>query len=290
MPASEISHFRYGNEDPAIFPHPIRIPVSFRAPSGEYREMTDKLVVFDNVVGKPIGILSDKYELVPHQLAIQPVEQVLEQVIPEYGIPEVTTEFSPDRAKMVRTYRFPDVGLEVKKNDLVNPSFSVHNSLDGNWSYRHLLGAFRVVCSNGLTVGEEFYSYSKRHRSGVMDFNVEDIREAIAAMDQQLIRWQEWTQRSTSVDKYVDTIQKLGLGVRAIKWIDQEIERQVGAAVRHPDQEETTDEKRPLELERTVLPPLDYWTFYNVLTAYTTHQVRSIHNRVALGDRLRQAA
>ena len=64
---------------------------------------------------------------------------------------------------MRRKYIFPEILVEIQNGDQVNLELQLLNSYDSTWPFIVLLGAFRLVCENGLVVGKKFFYLRKRH-------------------------------------------------------------------------------------------------------------------------------
>ena len=69
------------------------------------------------------------------------------------------------------TYRLNDTKVKVAADDYLNPEVTITNSYDGSTEASAHGGAFRLVCSNGMTIG---YALSKQgHRHIVWDKSAE---------------------------------------------------------------------------------------------------------------------
>ena len=56
-------------------------------------------------------------------------------------------------SKSIWTWTFPKTEVEIRKGDFVHPELIIKNSYDGSTSVDIMGGAFRLVCLNGLTIG-----------------------------------------------------------------------------------------------------------------------------------------
>lgn len=109
------------------------------------------------------SIVSDDYRLIKHEEAAIMVEIAINDN-PQLGKYGLNTEFYGEHdARMMRTYRFTDITTEIEPGDKVFPELHLFNSYDTVWPFVILLGAFRLVCENGLVVGREFLHLRKRH-------------------------------------------------------------------------------------------------------------------------------
>ena len=68
-------------------------------------------------------------------------------------------------------------------DDVVKPTLMLVNSFNGQGALKIMIGAFRVVCSNGLVVGPKVWSASAKHIEGPkMNTIISDIKENIVPM------------------------------------------------------------------------------------------------------------
>lgn len=72
----------------------------------------------------------------------------------------------------------------------------ISNSFDGTSAFKMSLGFFRLVCSNGMMVGETYESFRHRHTGNIMQ-EVEDSVDRIVAQTDRLL---------TDLDKLKSTV------------------------------------------------------------------------------------
>lgn len=85
-----------------------------------------------------------------------------------------------DTNKHLVRFRHPDIEpISLNNGNLIFPEAIMFNSHDRSSAFKFLLGAFQMLCSNGLVTGEQFGSISVRH-------NTKAIDESIAACFQLL--------------------------------------------------------------------------------------------------------
>ncbi len=107
---------------------------------------------------EPIGIVSDRYALVKHDEVVSSLRKALSKR--KY---EEKMDISNNGSKMFVKYSLPEIKVPVSKGDLVSLELLARNSYDGSKSFTLSMGAFRLVCSNGMVLGNEFFSYTKKH-------------------------------------------------------------------------------------------------------------------------------
>jgi hypothetical protein len=173
---------------------------------------------------------------------------------------------------MRRIYRFPEVSVEIEPEDDVNPELHLFNSYDKTWPFIVLLGAFRMVCTNGLVVGKEFLHLRKRHVFSLDQAALqEEISTALNRFSLQTVEWREWADEPISAAVYARVINDMELGVRAQK----EVKERIGQEARDRD--------------HNGVPIMSLWAFFNVLTWFITHRAVSPNHRVEMERRLRAA-
>lgn len=118
-----------------------------------------------------MGVVSNKYAFLPH---VEMLDSFLESLEPMGRVEMTQARVLNYGARFFVSFRFPDRSFPVgSKKDKVNLSLTLRNSYDGVWAGQVLLGAFRLVCSNGLIIGESFFKRKQIHLGGV---TVGDIR------------------------------------------------------------------------------------------------------------------
>jgi hypothetical protein len=253
-----------------IFPPVAEQPVNWGQGDRVYSAGRYKAIVNPDT-GKLFCIVSSNYKLIRHEDAIEEIERALAPST-ELGDFEVTTGFFNDGGRMRRTYRFPVVSFEIAEGDLVNPELHLFNSYDISWPLAVYLGAFRLVCTNGLVVGEDLLRLRKRHVYGLERLELEqEVSSALKRMRTQITQWQGWTNRQLSRESYQTIMETMEFGRRASEAIMDRIA------------EEATGR------ESDGFPRVSLWAFYNVLAWYITHQTVSLNHRVRMEQRLRLA-
>lgn len=250
------------------FPAVCETPVSWG--DLNIQRADDYKAIVNPETGKVFAIASKDYRLIRHEDAITQIEKAISKS-PELGKYEFTTEFYNDGGRMRRTYRFIEKKVEIIKGDVINPQVHMFNSYDTTWPLIVILGALRVVCSNGLVVGKKFLHLRKRH---VYDFNQIDIQEEVAsAMERfkfQSKQWSRWADRRLTEGNYQKVIDTMKFGQEALEQIYKRIEAEA-------------------EIIQNGFPILNLWAFYNVLTWYITHRAVSLNHRVEMERKLRKA-
>lgn len=252
-----------------VFPKVVEKPVLWGdsdkpQPAGRYKALVD------DRTGQIFSIVTKDYRLITHERAIEQVEGCLMDCrdLEPY---KTKTEFYHEGARMLRTYDFPGISINIAPNDPVNLSLLLYNSYDRKWPFVVILGAYRIICSNGLVVGRKYFHIRQRHIFQLREIDLEtNIGTALRRFSLQAKRWKRMAERNITRKIYDDVMAKMDLGVTAAEWIEDQIKR---VADRIDDG----------------LPVISIWKFYNVFTAYISHHSASLNHRVELESRLRSA-
>ena len=257
------------NKNPPSFPEVIETPVSW-GDINLQRADNHKAIV-NSETGKVFSIVSKDYRLIRHEDAILRVNNVIAENS-DLGEYEISTELYNNGARMRMIYRFYETSTEIAKGDFINPELNLFNSYDATWPFIVLLGAFRVVCMNGLVVAERFLKLRKRH---VYDFDQIDLEgqvsTALNRFHRQTNQWRKWADRPLTERAYKKIIKGVKFGKGAIREIEDQTAR---------DAHGFNDNGFPI---------MSLWVFYNIITWYITHRSVSINHRIEMERRLRSA-
>ena len=251
------------------FPKVCETPVSW----GEMNlKRADKFKAIVNPnTGKVFSIVSKDYKLIRHDDAIQQIENAINE-FPELGQYNVKTEFYNEGGRMRRNYCFHEIFTDIAPKDNVNPELQLFNSYDTTWPFFVLLGALRIVCTNGLVVGNKFLDLRKRH---VYDFDQIDLKKqvstALKRFKLQTKQWRKWADHRLTEKTYNNLMKTMKFGKKAMKDI----------------REQTAQEAEGINDNN--FPIMSLWIFFNVLTWYITHRTVSLNHRVEMERRLRSA-
>ena len=118
----------------------------------------DRRAVVRTDTNTPLGIVSTKYELLKHADVVNGFRKALGNE--EY---EETIKLARNGAQLYATYSLPTYHIEVRPGDVISLQFIVKNSYDGTNALQIMLGAFRLVCTNGMMIGKKFFAFSQKH-------------------------------------------------------------------------------------------------------------------------------
>lgn len=136
-----------------------------------------KFAVVRTDTDRPLGVVSDKYDLLPHKTVVDGFRKAVEDQ-------EVSEKISLTKfgARLMMDMTFPDVRVKVAKGDEVAMHLIVKNSYDGSNALRVVLGAYRLVCSNGLVIFQRFMQFSHKHVGTQMEVRVEELKNTVGML------------------------------------------------------------------------------------------------------------
>ena len=120
-------------------------------PTTDSKEIDDtgyKFIVREDT-GKVLSCMTNDYRLVKNQEIIRAAEPILKQHNAQL---KEAISFG-DGQQTTWRWIIPDVKIEISKGDLISPEIIIKNSYDGSLQVHILSGAFRLVCSNGMIIG-----------------------------------------------------------------------------------------------------------------------------------------
>lgn len=151
-----------------------------------------------------LSCMSNEYKLVTNQ----EVFEKSSEVIKEFEGTLTETKIFGNGARARWRYRFPQT-LKVGEDDM-HPEIIMGNSYDGTSQVYMMMGAYRLVCSNGMIIGVTFGKFNNRH--SVYNPNVKQldtvlpdmIRTAITAIENDLPELQNIKLNPSDVGKIVE--------------------------------------------------------------------------------------
>lgn len=207
----------------------------------------NKMSVIRTDTKQPIGVVSNKYALVRHEEVVKGFRKALGKLDYEEKISTIK-----NGSRLFVTYKIPSIKVEVQKGDFVALQFVAKNSYDGSRSFSMVLGAFRLVCSNGMVIGKELFSFSQKHVSKgvVFDENLlsERIEQIMGSFKNALPLMQKMVETPMSKDasKIFDAET-----LEFPKYLVEEAKQEYGRAQMY-----------------------NRWGFYNALTFAATHRIK----------------
>jgi len=125
---------------------------------GKHQKIDNRMAVIRTDTNTPLGIVSDNYGMVKHSTVIDSFRAAGKK----YETKEKIT-LTNNGANLFYRMDFPKIEGEVRKNDLLRLQITVKNSYNGSNSLRIIFGALRLVCLNGMVIGQKFMAFAYRH-------------------------------------------------------------------------------------------------------------------------------
>ena len=136
-----------------------------------------KFKIINADTGKIISIVSNRYSLIKnidiHNLISETLGAKLYKHVTNGSV------FHLD-------YLIEEKTAEIKKGDIVQLMLSVTNSYDGSKKFEISVNAIRLICMNGVKIGELIYSSKFIHKSITFGSIVKEILEALSHLSEKL--------------------------------------------------------------------------------------------------------
>lgn len=111
-----------------------------------------------------LGVVTDRYAPVQNSELFGRTEEMFKQK--QMGAFESKFVVTHGGARARAVYRFPALGIKVKGQDLTF-ALKVQNSFDGSLRASFVVGLFRLICSNGMTMPHKTINLSQKHTSSL---------------------------------------------------------------------------------------------------------------------------
>jgi hypothetical protein len=253
---------------------------------------------------QPLGIVSDKYEVVQYMDIVDGVEQAISKSGMDLTDAQFATNVYDDGAKIELTAKFPAhqvaVGVSKGKTDDVIPEFKFRTSQNRTWANNGMMGLWRSACYNTLVSGDKLAYVYGRHTKG---FNVDRFATKIQNAGEfisgnGLTEMREWYGTKVSREQAVNLFTKT-----LAKRTDNVTKKEVGNKVMLSNLMKIFDEEnRHLHGKGNYekygsLTGGTMWTAYQASTSWSTHveghstnrtQAKAYNARPMREDRVRK--
>lgn len=235
---------------------PVTLKPLYYRSNGMLGEVPGRRVVVREDSGDALGIVSDRYTLVPHQTLLTAVERALTGL----NLAETPRGIYLDRqgARMRALYKFPGLAQPVRQDDAICPCVKIQNTYDGTSRVMLHIGAFRFVCTNLAVGGGGVFA------GGFMAVHVGEL--PVEEVSSQL---------ETYLKGFDDIVEIYRV------WVQQELDRMRFFRIL---------QTLPKRTAKGILGNLGdgqtVYTAYNAATRFATHQMRSYHGAFELLRRI----
>lgn len=187
-----------------LFPKPVYVPLRQQFPQlGAVKEFADRVCIFSSDHQVLHGVVSSRYKVVDHGQVLIDSLASLERVIGQR--PEIRITSLNSGGRMRASVKLPGIPkLEVGVGDLIDVTLDFINSYDGLQRFQTTLGAFRLVCSNGMMIGKRFGGFTARHlpgttiEAGMLDQRIKALIEQAARLP---MLWNMWSDDMVQYDE-----------------------------------------------------------------------------------------
>lgn len=147
----------------------------------------------------PVSIVSDKYQLVPHEYVVKGAEQF----VSVFGKPESKFMLSKSGARLVAqyTYNEPRNLKTVQRGDVVGLRVFVENSYNAESAVRVQIGCLVLSCLNGMVVPKSLYSYTYRHVNTQNPIEFPEPSKVLDCYQNQVGTWCTYADYALSDDR-----------------------------------------------------------------------------------------
>lgn len=170
--------------------------------------------------------LSDNYKLVPTKLIAEKFKS-RGFIVDSYT--EVKVRKASRKGFQKHMVRLSNPNLLATNHDDLKLQLLVTNSHDGLSSFKIQLGFFRMVCSNGMVVGQTFDAISLRHTGMILEEIDQTIDKMIAQCNKLSIVIQNMKDKTLTIEE-IQTFFN-----RAVKFRSQKIENLTVPILREED-------------------------------------------------------
>jgi hypothetical protein len=171
-------------------------PVGFHAKDtlNGYPGLTDKFkAVVRTDTNDVLAVHKSNYKLLKNKDLFPVFEEAMKQSDIDMRGMMVSDQTSHGGARVLRTYRFPKHRVDVGREDNLDLQVILRNSYDGSWAFGFMMGAFRMVCSNGMIIGDKITDIKSKHTKNMtIDPYVNALNHSVAAYLEQAEQWRTW--------------------------------------------------------------------------------------------------
>jgi len=129
---------------------PVVLRPIFHSQNGDFEEVPNRMAVIRQDSSQVLGVVSNRYRLIPHQNILDAVQSALTSL--DVGLVPHGIYMDRGGARMRALFKFPSLALPVLNGDNICPCLKIQNTYDGTSRITVHIGGFRFVCTN-LAVG-----------------------------------------------------------------------------------------------------------------------------------------
>jgi hypothetical protein len=238
-------------ERPSVLFFPVSLnPLQSLLSGGAIDSNNKWNAITNDTTGEILAIHKDKYCLQKNEDVFGQFNQALAESSMDLTGLIVNDELAYQGGRAIRTYRMPAHQVDIGDGDPVDLMLKIQNSYDGSRRFGMNFGAFRVLCSNGLVIGNNMCEVKAKHTSGLDISEVtRRLLDAIGVFNQSTGQWLQWQETPCPEGVPLSV-------VNAIPGISDSLKDRILGYYRHESQSRGQN----------------LWVLYNALTRWSTHE------------------
>ena len=115
-------------------------------------------------------------------------------------------------------YTFPEHRVAIREGDEIDLTLTVLNSYDTSWKFNSILGAFRLLCTNGMIIGTAFQQYAHKHTLNLdTDRAIKELSLALDNFESNAENWKMYPQISVNAFEVDRVFKALAKGSKSLR-------------------------------------------------------------------------
>jgi hypothetical protein len=164
------------------------------------------------------------------------------------------------------------VGKYDGKKDIIYPTVYAYNSFDRAFKYSLDFGIMRIICTNGMMVGERFARFVMRHTTGLdVEKSIKILAQGFDIYEQQLGVWKQWQKVIMNFKDFENIVTALKFSNKALEELKEL--KEAGTGVNYAEIQKNKVSK---------------WLAYCLLTQFVTHNIKSQMQRISYDQQVRR--
>lgn len=171
----------------------------------------EKQAIVRTDLNRVVGIVSPGYKIITHKEALDKSISVVEQLEDLKLKSVMTTKGGSRLFAMFESAKEYMVGhLETGQPDNIKLRLTLTNSYDGALKYGFTIGAYRLVCKNGLRTGKDIFAVRQKHTSGLnVNAIMHSARKAVRYFNETTIpTWQGMNEKNVDVEAVLKKLEE----------------------------------------------------------------------------------
>lgn len=179
-----------------------------------------RLPIDEDTDSVPVGVVSKDYVLLEHTEVVAAATKALDAAHIDPASVPAELRLTELGERMVLSLRLPDSYMfDPGDSHPMTLRLEFVNSVDGSTRFRATMGWFRLVCSNGLSIGVTQSESNRRHVGNLQLEHIGNIlRDGIGDYQSErdtLVRWRDIEVKAADLRTWIDTHLKACWGFKA---------------------------------------------------------------------------